>query len=370
MWQLSNSFLALSMTTSLATNAYGASIFAFDPYSLWETSGAQDISGETARRLLELRMGAPMASLGKLDQSGVELLNKFAGSPDALFNPATKSEETIRSLLIVEGVDPELDSSIRNSYQNGLTVLNPSLGSLDGDFWGLLGFESGMVSDERYCMSLVDAVESWVDKRRSVSVSKVALKSTTATESTPSDSILQKLFYNVQKATLDGTKATVLLLPKCTQNKENLTTRGGSGESTLHRLARRNLEGQASLPLSVAPLCYASNSSCNDATNSCSGHGFCYKKSSSADEETAGDCYACKCQETIIRKSDGTVQKLQWGGPACQKRDISSPFFLIAGVSILVVLAISTAVGMLFNVGQGDLPGVINAGVGAAHSQK
>lgn len=60
------------------------------------------------------------------------------------------------------------------------------------------------------------------------------------------------------------------------------------------------------------------------------------------------------------------MQTMQWGGPACQKRDISSPFFLIAGISILVVVAIGASVGLLFNVGQGELPGVIGAGVGTA----
>lgn len=61
---------------------------------------------------------------------------------------------------------------------------------------------------------------------------------------------------------------------------------------------------------------------------------------------------------------------MQWAGPACQKRDISSPFFLIASVSIIGTLAISAAIGLLFKVGQDELPGVIGAGVGSAGAQK
>lgn len=64
-----------------------------------------------------------------------------------------------------------------------------------------------------------------------------------------------------------------------------------------------------------------------------------------------------------MRKNDGTVQKTQWGGPACQKQDISSPFFLIAGVSIFAVALIASAIGLLFSMGQQELPGIISAGV-------
>lgn len=112
----------------------------------------------------------------------------------------------------------------------------------------------------------------------------------------------------------------------------------------------------------LAPVCHASNSSCSDATSNCSGHGHCYLKSSSGDAQ----CFACRCQATVRTKGDGSKQKIYWGGPACQKEDISSPFFLIAGVSILAIILASSAVGMLFSMGQQELPSVIGAGVGGS----
>lgn len=115
----------------------------------------------------------------------------------------------------------------------------------------------------------------------------------------------------------------------------------------------------------LAPVCHASNSSCADATNNCSGHGHCYLKSSSGDTQ----CFACRCQATVRTKSDGSKQKIYWGGPACQKEDISSPFFLIAGVSVLVIVLASSAVGMLFSMGSEELPSVIGAGVGGSKAQ-
>jgi hypothetical protein len=54
---------------------------------------------------------------------------------------------------------------------------------------------------------------------------------------------------------------------------------------------------------------------------------------------------------------------VQWGGAACQKQDISIPFFLLASITILAILAVGAGIGMLFSVGQQELPSVINAGV-------
>lgn len=130
------------------------------------------------------------------------------------------------------------------------------------------------------------------------------------------------------------------------------------------------LREQVSMPSALMPVCHATNATCVETTSNCSGHGFCYKKYSSKDETAASDCFACKCHETLIRKEDGTIQKIRWGGSACQKRDVSSPFFLIAGITIMVTMAVITAVGMLYNVGQDELPSVIGAAVGPTRMQK
>jgi hypothetical protein len=61
---------------------------------------------------------------------------------------------------------------------------------------------------------------------------------------------------------------------------------------------------------------------------------------------------------------------VRWGGAACQKKDISSSFFLISGVTIAIIVIIGTAIGMIYSVGTAELPGVISAGVGASRPQK
>jgi len=120
----------------------------------------------------------------------------------------------------------------------------------------------------------------------------------------------------------------------------------------------------------LAPVCHASNSSCAEATNNCSNHGSCYLKySSGKKDDSASDCYACRCKSTTVKNSDGTTKKIQWGGVACQKEDISSPFFLIAGVTVFVIILVGSAIGMLFSMGSEELPSVIGAGVGTSKTQ-
>ena len=119
------------------------------------------------------------------------------------------------------------------------------------------------------------------------------------------------------------------------------------------------------LPHGILPVCHSSLQSCITATNNCSGHGTAYKKSSGAI-----DCFACKCSKTVIKDDEGRVKTVYWGGPACQKKDISVPFFLLAGLSIALVGVVTWGVGLLVSVGQEELPSVIGAGVAGPRAQK
>ncbi len=127
----------------------------------------------------------------------------------------------------------------------------------------------------------------------------------------------------------------------------------------------RPAAGNASLPRGVLPLCYTSFNSCVTATNNCSGHGSCYRKygAPGGNDAAAKSCYACRCSSTQLRDSDTRVQTYYWGGAACEKQDVSVPFFLLAGFSIFIVAALAWGIGLLFSVGQEPLPSVIGAGV-------
>jgi hypothetical protein len=131
------------------------------------------------------------------------------------------------------------------------------------------------------------------------------------------------------------------------------TTATSTSATPTHTLARH------------VPMCHRSEAVCKSSTNSCSGRGSCYLKSSSGKNSTeyqAQECWSCKCKSTAGTGSGNRTQ--YWGGAACQKEDVSMAFWLIAGTTIFVVAAIGFAIDMLIKVGGEPLPAILTAGVG------
>ena len=112
---------------------------------------------------------------------------------------------------------------------------------------------------------------------------------------------------------------------------------------------------------SVYPACFTSYEACMSGTSDCSGHGECAARWK--DQGDAGSCFVCRCLQTTEKGADGRDALYRWGGAACQKIDVSTPFWLFAGVTLALVATVTFAVGLLFGVGQQKLPGVIGAGV-------
>jgi hypothetical protein len=107
-------------------------------------------------------------------------------------------------------------------------------------------------------------------------------------------------------------------------------------------------------------LCHATLDACTNATSSCSGHGSCVRKFGPAAGESGPSCFTCACKAFYDKDRKLTTY---WGGAACQKRDVSAQFWIIAGFSALLVGLVAWAVGLMFSVGAEKLPGVIGAGV-------
>lgn len=127
---------------------------------------------------------------------------------------------------------------------------------------------------------------------------------------------------------------------------------------------------QAPPPLrGVIPVCHTSAKDCIASTNNCSGHGAPYKRFIDPTSKVARDCYACNCTTTIETNKYGK-KTTKWGGPACQKKDVSVPFWLLAGFSILLLALVSWSIGLLFSIGEEVLPSVIGAGVSGPRPQK
>lgn len=112
----------------------------------------------------------------------------------------------------------------------------------------------------------------------------------------------------------------------------------------------------------ILPACFSSLDLCERLTKNCTGHGTCAKIYGGKDNERP--CFRCACEADKHRDGDGNVIKTtNYGGPACQKKDIAVQFWLLAGFAIAMAFLLSWGIGLLYNIGQEELPSVLGAGV-------
>jgi hypothetical protein len=133
----------------------------------------------------------------------------------------------------------------------------------------------------------------------------------------------------------------------------------------------KNLSRSASKPIrGVLPACFASRDICMSMTNNCSARGECYKKFGNVDSK--GGCFTCGCRaqnQTFAFDGKNRTTLTYWGGAACQKEDISSPFWLITIFSVVMVGLVTWGVGLMYSIGDEKLPGVIGAGVSSSKAR-
>ena len=119
-------------------------------------------------------------------------------------------------------------------------------------------------------------------------------------------------------------------------------------------------------PTGILPACYTSRPDCDSATHGCSGHGACalrYSYPEGAGSSSNITCFACACEAEVGENAAGQRVTTRWAGPACQKQDVSVPFWLLGGFSVVLVSVVTWAIGLLYGMGAEELPSVIGAGV-------
>ncbi|KAL1960751.1 hypothetical protein VTO42DRAFT_6581 [Malbranchea cinnamomea] len=420
-----NSLLATILATAVPVITHDVRISMFDTQPASTTYHDQEVSSDVAELILKRRLGQPgSATLGEVKSEVISYLNELGGSKPGLFG-GEDVDPIGKLLVVVEQADSVDASTLRASSTNDIVIKNTSpdfLSTFDvlNDFT-LQGFESRLCflklgTEDGLTGRLVSTVPDGTtcfeqretqsmplkgilhDKSFQGFVGSVSRQGPAQLNVRPNTSSgiknpqVANILSAVKKLSLDfGVESTVVFLPHranlgnwdndalksrrnihLEQQPSHIPTFQESGQSSsISDSTEADANDAISVPRksptlsTLMPVCYASNSSCNDATNNCSGHGYCYKKHGSKDgSNTAGDCYACKCARTIVRTNDdGTVKTVQWGGPACQKKDVSTPFFLLGGLTILLVVVIGGAIGMMFRMGQEELPGVLSAGV-------
>ncbi|KAJ5286906.1 hypothetical protein N7478_002592 [Penicillium angulare] len=399
--------LAIAAVGALQTNAMEASIFKFTPGSLTD-SGSTAVSEDFARLALKLRMESSLASALGTTETNLDHLDQFA-DPNQISLFGSNHQAPEKSLIIIEGFNEAMGLTMRQRYTSNLFIPKATYNLIDEPFASLEYNNGGEkhclydggasranpagIHSARECLTrdpilsasqnlfdsdvldVIHSAETRATKDQKTIISRLSFKAESG------DGILdlkplESIFEGVTSLlSTDGRQATIVLLTTSKNDSkmprqvlQRDTQAYGESAPIGVQHERRSVQ-DVPLHSNLAPVCQASNSSCAEATENCSGHGYCYLKYGSGTEGSTGNCYACRCQQTTVKKSDGTVQKIQWGGPACQKQDISSPFFLIAGVSVFAILAVSSAIGMLFSMGQQELPSVIGAGVGGSKLQ-
>ncbi|KAI3319748.1 hypothetical protein HD806DRAFT_508884 [Xylariaceae sp. AK1471] len=161
---------------------------------------------------------------------------------------------------------------------------------------------------------------------------------------------------------LDASTSTSDELRRRQQEKVMTDSPDSKSDTTFVSSTHENkgFDAFAGRPTTV-PGCFPSQTTCENTTNSCSGHGVCVDRWGK--DDTQNSCFFCHCEKTLEKDDEGRTHVYHWGGAICQKRDVSTPFWLFAGVTITLVATIAFSIGLLFSVGEEKLPGVIGAGV-------
>jgi len=108
------------------------------------------------------------------------------------------------------------------------------------------------------------------------------------------------------------------------------------------------------LPIGSVSTCHSTAEICANVTSACSGRGQCMEASKSG-----RTCFICACSATIDEKG----RKDNWAGEACERKDISGPFVLLAGTVVGLLVVVVGSVGLLYGVGEQKLPSTLTGGI-------
>ncbi|KAL0956888.1 hypothetical protein HGRIS_002996 [Hohenbuehelia grisea] len=109
-------------------------------------------------------------------------------------------------------------------------------------------------------------------------------------------------------------------------------------------------------PIGSVSTCFTSVEACTNGTSSCSGRGNCAKAS-----KPGRTCFVCSCE--VTKSGEGAQTKTQvWAGERCERKDVSSPFVLLAGTVVGIILLIAGSIGLLYGVGSQELPSTLMGG--------
>lgn len=416
--RLSVGLLALSAGLGLAAQQ-PADVFIFQSGERGSPSSSSLSPPEMPRQLARLLLHSRLSPAGGISlgsftadlpssidlQTAVDLLNRF-GKPvrRPLLSPPTTEVEPSQLVVLVEGVTETNSGPLRKALAErahrdtpSFTIADPPSSAAHGhlvaedlplrhgstkkcDFDVAINpFEddcwdrktSVLRYDAKVCHMSMGAI-----RRREPGFAQIGSVQHAYDVFIQNGDILSQIVDNLDRILFfvnqKSLEATLILLPESSRasphkywSSSPVAKRHaaeevlGSAQRQQEQHAPQPVEARPSvIPLAakvVIPQCFSSFNRCMETTSECSGHGVCENRYDENDEHA---CFACVCLATL---DDGSVT--HWAGDRCQKVDVSGPFWLLTGITLALVVAVSMAVGMLFAVGEEKLPGVIGAGV-------
>ncbi|KAI1752233.1 hypothetical protein F4782DRAFT_502477 [Xylaria castorea] len=331
------------------------------------SSNPPSIPNSLAEAILLQRLSSPdrPSALGQIPQSlsddeAISYINEFATPPRPLFDSADADEP--RQLVIAfSGITPDQHKQLKAAIPRvPLAFTAPGLGRLPVKVSSDCAFGPSINPKSSKCWSGKTQYLQYDAKKDSnivkqLSVNLASLKSY-ANEGLMETTIVfldgSSSEEELRRRELPFQKEKVMSESSSSDTTFVSSAHGSSGDKVFDAFAGR--------PTTV-PNCFASQNVCETATSSCSGHGVCVDRWGKDDTKNA--CFFCHCGSTIVKDEKDLGHVFYWGGATCQKRDISTPFWLFAGVTITLVATVAFSIGLLFSVGEEKLPGVIGAGV-------
>lgn len=340
---------------------------------LQSTSAESNVSPETARLILASRLGLDeFHELGNVKQDTIEAINHLSADQH-LF---AASREASVAVLLGEGVNQK--DILQNTASHHLQTLRidniPSVASTE-KLISDLASQSGITPADKKT-SLSSQLREEILASPAGSLFRIAKDEADFTRLL--DSLLRQDYTVLALAVPNDTTSKYTYGEYDTSSKRAavhkrqryqeapLITESPSVQEPDHKatLSPNAKSSNNSTPLKgILPMCFSSQSACEDMTRNCSGHGSCSLKYTNNDARPAAPCYSCSCSATVVTNKDGSKKTTKWGGPACQKKDVVMPFWLLAGFSVLMASLVSWGIGMLLTMGNEELPSVIGAGV-------
>ncbi|CZR55015.1 uncharacterized protein PAC_04901 [Phialocephala subalpina] len=387
--------LLLPVFIGAASALSDASVYIFQGDEWPNTSTPPTLTPEQARLVFARRLGASRYHrLGGASESTLGYINKFGGHGDSLFYETT--DKAAELVLIVEGVSSSSAEPLLEAWSSlkpAFTISTPPSMTANKKLVSDLHQQCGQ---EGKTCAFEDAINPfnancWNGKSKIIHFDLASDKT-----SSKIDELMATQERLTRFAKKEEMNVVVVLMPEASRLSKNKANPYGSYDkisqspiikrskpteepitetgfsAPLHyskQVQMSNVSGNSTFkPITgIPPLCHASKDSCISATNNCSGHGECYKKSGGSSEGKGG-CYTCFCKPTLVEipypggEKNGTTLQY-WGGSACHKKDISDSFWLIS-IFVVVLVGVTTwAIAMIFSIGEEKLPGVIGAGV-------